>query len=360
MASAGSSRLPYCRHLALKADDPDVVFVATGDGAAGRTGAIQRSKDGGRSWAALPLPVEPNSPIWAFATNRADPGLIFACSHYGELFKSRDAGNSWSKLPREFTENPRLGLDPELSTLPGSARAGPHPPAARVPPSPVATGEGRGGGWHRRVIVLGLLAGLTTTAAAEGRVTAAAVWRPPAGFFDRFHRDCDGRAGKAFADCFVAAMGRAGAAPAALAFARRLDGAGYLESLEETGAPVAVAHVVYPFRANQNDGWLLVNGSPALIDVDDRRYLSLDAMRAAPAYRDIERRIAEVTFWPGDRGGAAAPTIAMSGQEIIVGYLLRNLCHACAIVGRVRFAFDFDHAGGSLGAHLVSVAATDR
>ncbi len=104
--------LPYCRHLALKADDPDVVYVATGDGASGRTGAIQRSKDGGRSWAALPLPVEPNSPIWAFATNRADPGLIFACSHYGELFASRDAGDSWSKLPREFTEIRSLAWTP--------------------------------------------------------------------------------------------------------------------------------------------------------------------------------------------------------------------------------------------------------
>ena len=42
--------LPYCRGLALKVDDPNTVFVATGDGAAGTTGAIQRSKDGGRSW----------------------------------------------------------------------------------------------------------------------------------------------------------------------------------------------------------------------------------------------------------------------------------------------------------------------
>ena len=96
--------LPYCRGLALKTDDPNTVFVATGDGAAGRTGAIQRSKDGGQSWQRAELPVEPNSPIWAFATNPADPGLILACSHYGELYATHDAGNSWSKLPREFTE----------------------------------------------------------------------------------------------------------------------------------------------------------------------------------------------------------------------------------------------------------------
>jgi photosystem II stability/assembly factor-like uncharacterized protein len=104
--------LPYCRGLALKADDPDTVFVATGDGAAGSTGAIERSKDAGRSWQRLDLPVAPNSPIWAFATHPADPGLVYACSHYGELFASRDAGDSWRKLPREFTEIRSLAWTP--------------------------------------------------------------------------------------------------------------------------------------------------------------------------------------------------------------------------------------------------------
>jgi photosystem II stability/assembly factor-like uncharacterized protein len=97
-------RLRYCRGLAQKADDPKTIFVATGDAAVGSTGAIQRTQNGGRSWEALPLPAEPNSPIWAFATHAADPGLIVACSHYGELYASGNAGDSWNKLPREFTE----------------------------------------------------------------------------------------------------------------------------------------------------------------------------------------------------------------------------------------------------------------
>ena len=212
------------------------------------------------------------------------------------------------------------------------------------------------------MILLALLAAPAVAGlagAAQGGVTAAAVWHPPAGFIDRFHQACDGRAGKALAACFVAQMAKAGATPAALAFARRLDGEAYLESLDETDGAIAVAHVVYPFRANENDGWLLVNGTPDPIDVDERRYLALDAMRASLPYREIERRVPDVTLWPGERG-AAAPTVAMIGQEIIVGYLLRNVCHACAIVGRVRFAFDFDHAGSSLGTHLVSVVAADR
>jgi photosystem II stability/assembly factor-like uncharacterized protein len=88
------------------------LFVATGDGAAGSAGAIQRSQDGGKSWQMAKLPVEPNSPIWAFATHPADPEVIVACSHYGELFASHDAGDNWRKLPREFTEIRALAWTP--------------------------------------------------------------------------------------------------------------------------------------------------------------------------------------------------------------------------------------------------------
>jgi photosystem II stability/assembly factor-like uncharacterized protein len=103
--------LGYCRSLALKAEHPGVLFVATGDGAIGSTGAIQRSKAGGQSWQMLPLPVEPNSPIWTFATHRADPMRILACSHYGEVFV-RDAGDSWTKLRHEFSEIRALAWTP--------------------------------------------------------------------------------------------------------------------------------------------------------------------------------------------------------------------------------------------------------
>jgi photosystem II stability/assembly factor-like uncharacterized protein len=103
---------PYCRSIALRADDPKVIFVATGDGAIGSTGAIQRSKDGGRTWQMVTMPVEPNTPMWAFATHQAEPGLILACSHYGQLFRSDDGGDSWVKLRREFAEIRALAWTP--------------------------------------------------------------------------------------------------------------------------------------------------------------------------------------------------------------------------------------------------------
>ncbi len=104
--------MPYCRSIALKEDDPSTIFIATGDAAIGSTGNLQRSRDRGQTWEAIEMPVVPNTPMWAFATNRADPNLILACSHYGEIFASPDGGEWWVKLRRELTEIRALAWTP--------------------------------------------------------------------------------------------------------------------------------------------------------------------------------------------------------------------------------------------------------
>ena len=217
---------------------------------------------------------------------------------------------------------------------------------------------------RRAVLPIALAAPGALAAAATGAVTmrsyagetisAAAVWHPDSGFFARFYARCDRRQGAEFDACFAAAMAAAGAPKAALDFTRRLDNEGYLQALAPTGGPVAVAHVSYPFRANENDAWLLVNGLPPLIDVDDPHYLSLDRLDALPAYAAIRAHYPNADFWPDDRS-AGGLEISRDGREIIVGYLLRDLCHACAIVGRVRFGFDFAASGKFLGTRLVAV-----
>lgn len=96
--------LNYPRCIALQPDNPKVVFLGLGDFTPGRTGAVLRSKDAGQNWENLPLPVEPNSAIWAIGMHQADPQLVFAGSRYGYLYRSDDGGDSWSKEWREFSE----------------------------------------------------------------------------------------------------------------------------------------------------------------------------------------------------------------------------------------------------------------
>jgi photosystem II stability/assembly factor-like uncharacterized protein len=95
--------LGYCRGIAVK-PGTQTVFVAIGDTYAGRTGGIVRSDDAGRSWVSLPLPVEPNSNMWAVNVQAADPRVVWAASQFGDLYRSDDSGDSWRKLWRELGE----------------------------------------------------------------------------------------------------------------------------------------------------------------------------------------------------------------------------------------------------------------
>ena len=97
-------QISYCRGVALKADNPDVIFVGNGDFIPGRTGAIQRSKDGGKTWEKAALPVDPNSTIYWFATHPSDPDVIVANSLHGYVYTSTDGGDSWNKVAQEFGE----------------------------------------------------------------------------------------------------------------------------------------------------------------------------------------------------------------------------------------------------------------
>jgi photosystem II stability/assembly factor-like uncharacterized protein len=102
----------YCRGMIIKADNPDVMFVGNGDTIPGLTGAIRRTKDGGNTWDAAPLPVAPNSVVYWFATHPERPNVIAAASIYGYVYLSEDGGDSWEKLKKEFGEVRTLALTP--------------------------------------------------------------------------------------------------------------------------------------------------------------------------------------------------------------------------------------------------------
>jgi photosystem II stability/assembly factor-like uncharacterized protein len=90
--------------LAVKIGDPDVIFVGNGNVVFGDEGEIQRSTDGGQTWAAMRLSSPPNSTVYGLALNRADPDVIIANTLYGYLYMSLDGGDSWRKLRRELSE----------------------------------------------------------------------------------------------------------------------------------------------------------------------------------------------------------------------------------------------------------------
>ena len=204
-----------------------------------------------------------------------------------------------------------------------------------------------------------ILLGAVPAARAEqpAEIGPSAVWNPPADFFPAFRASCGELGGSAFTDCFVAEMAKAGASAPAVAFARRTGGMGYLRAFRDTGR-VDVAYAEYPFRANENQVCLLVNGEPPMIDVDDPSLVDRKALAAERTYATILERYPGALLFPADRGGPDLPAVRRfrdGGVEFIVDYVLRDGCHACAGVGSVRLRIRFDGDGRLLGTRVFSV-----
>ncbi len=195
------------------------------------------------------------------------------------------------------------------------------------------------------------------TAAAGGKIGNSAVWQMPATFVTNAHKACDNAPQPpSFAECFIAQMSKAGAPAAAVAFTKilyRQNGGdvGIMSGFNPVG-PVDVAWIVYPLRANTNNGLVLVNGSPAIVNAEDLKLLDQKGMEQSFQYQDLLNQFPKVGVWPGDRDGTTWPNTQQgpnNGLQFILGYPLINGCHACAHAGTALFTWNFDAQGKFLG-----------
>lgn len=220
---------------------------------------------------------------------------------------------------------------------------------------------------HAALFMTIFVGGLATSASAQGmkatpppsraplgKITAAAVWQPPQDFLTKAHAACDkSMSAMSFPECFMNQIAAAGAPPEAVAFMRALyqqsDGQIGIMSAFKAYGPVDAAQVMYPLRANDNYGLLLVNGDPNLIDVDDMKKLDQAPMDQDTIYQALKTKYPQAALWPGDRSGSdawpRATPIADGGTQFIVFYPVINGCHACERLGRARFGWDFDASG---------------
>lgn len=111
-AKGSANPYAYCRGVFVEPGDPQTVLVGCGDYIPGAVGAIEVSRDGGRTFSRAALPVEPNSTVYWMAMHPDVPGVVAACSVFGQVFVSQDHGESWSKLDREFGEIRCITLSP--------------------------------------------------------------------------------------------------------------------------------------------------------------------------------------------------------------------------------------------------------
>ncbi len=195
---------------------------------------------------------------------------------------------------------------------------------------------------------------------AAGKIGPSAVWQPPQAFINEAHAACDKSSPPNYAECFIDQMSKLGAPAGAVSFTRMLhkqsDGdVGIMTDFHQVG-PVDVARVMYPLRANDNYGLLLVNGNSEVLNVDDLKKLDRAAMEADSLYQAVKQRYPNTDLWPGDRSGSNWPQtkpLPDGGLQFIVGYPLLNGCHACASTGLARFSWNFDGKGKFLGTKYI-------
>jgi hypothetical protein len=169
-------------------------------------------------------------------------------------------------------------------------------------------------------------------------------------------QECSSKQAPDFGECFVSFMQKHGASPQAVAFARLTDNTGYLRALRKV-EPVDIAYVAYPFRANTNYGYLLVNGDPPMVNVDDLKLLK-EALAKDPAYAKLILRFPNAAIWPEDRFSTEYPSVQPlpnGGPRFTVEYRFTDLCRACKELGKAKFAFDFDANGKFLGVKMLGL-----
>jgi len=196
---------------------------------------------------------------------------------------------------------------------------------------------------------------------SDDQIGASAVWTPSESDLAQIQKTCGPQA-TGYSRCFIEQMGNLGAPPDAVSFTQT-----YADQNQGTIAvldgfrpvdAVDLGHAFFPGGADFSQRWLLLNGTPPIVDVDDFNLLPQAEIERDPAYAALARRYPHVALFDGDRPNGGMPetqSLPDGGQRFWIDYPLRDQCRACAKVGEARFEFTFDAAGHLAHVRFVKV-----
>jgi hypothetical protein len=139
---------------------------------------------------------------------------------------------------------------------------------------------------------------------------------------------------------------------------------GYLKGLREAG-PVDLGYVAYPEANGSRQGWVLVNGNPAIVDVDSLNLLPHAVLEDDQHFKDLQTQYPHIALSVenDDRSAESVPEMVALGdgsQRFVITYSLKEPCTTCPTVARAAFGFDFDPTGKFLGARFLKVSTVNR
>lgn len=213
------------------------------------------------------------------------------------------------------------------------------------------------------MLALIFVAEFATAQKAGAKIDGSATWQISPQFLATSPVACE----KAKADnleCLLDQMTKGGAPAPAVNFTRELytqshGDFGIMTGFQNQGT-LAFAWITYPLRANTNNGLLMVNGQPPIVNLEDLKLLDTKTMKQSFQFRDIKDQFPNVDLWPGDRDGKTWPEPQAGpngGTQFLLSYPLRNGCHACANAGTAIFTWNFDAKGKFMGTSFQGLLA---
>ncbi|MFZ4877604.1 hypothetical protein ACL9RI_21200 [Janthinobacterium sp. Mn2066] len=188
------------------------------------------------------------------------------------------------------------------------------------------------------VLALSGLAALPAVQAQQlNAVDARAAWP------ERSLSACRTAQAEAADACLLRTMQKSGARPQAIAAAKALAASGnpgFISAWRPLGK-AGLATVTYPFRANTNQGSLLVGSDGAAVDIDAEPLR--DADRATETWRTFAAAHPEsLPFAPATLVGTTSS--GDGGHSLLFSTPLKT-CHACAADGSLLVSYSIDKAG---------------
>jgi hypothetical protein len=202
----------------------------------------------------------------------------------------------------------------------------------------------------------------------DDQISEDAVWNAGTDDLRAIDQACKNASTAGYSECFIDQMGGYASSDAVaftqlLAFqkAQRL---GYLAGMREYGI-VDLGYVVYPGNAQPSQGWALMNGVPALINVDDLSILPKAEMEKDARFKALrhDHPTLQLAVMDEQRQPGSSPKIeslGKGGSRFAVPYSLKEDCTGCAPIASVNFGFDFDAAGQLVGVKYLSIESLPR
>lgn len=197
----------------------------------------------------------------------------------------------------------------------------------------------------------------------DDQISEEAVWNAGNDDLRAIDQACKDTSAAGYSECFIDQMGGY-ASSDAVAFTQLLASQkpqrlGYLTGMRESGM-VDLGYVAYPGNAQPSQGWALLNGIPAVINLDDVTVLPKSAMVKDAQYAALLSRHPQMQLVVNNnlRKADSSPQIErLSGEKerFVVPYSLQEPCAGCSPVAQATFGFDFNDAGKFLGIKFLRI-----